>query len=64
MCKGWFSPDEVEVLHKTIKADNTVDEQKIADPEASKSVFLRFAQEIIVTSYPAVSDLIFNTQAR
>ena len=34
VCKGWFSTDEVEVLHKTIKADNAVDEQKIAIKDA------------------------------
>lgn len=34
VCKGWFTPDEVEILHKTIKSDNAVDEQKIAIKDA------------------------------
>jgi hypothetical protein len=34
VCKGWFTPEEVEVLHKTIKLDNAVDEQKIAIKDA------------------------------
>eukprot|EP01043_Picozoa_sp_COSAG02_P000428 COSAG02_NODE_7_length_64539_cov_120.393482_61_plen_205_part_00 len=34
VCKGWFTPDEVDILHKAIKADNTVDEQKIAIKDA------------------------------
>lgn len=34
MCKGWFSPAEVEILHQTIKVDHTIDEKKIAVKDA------------------------------
>ena len=30
VCRGWFNPAEVGVLHETIKQDHTIDEQKIS----------------------------------
>ena len=30
VCRGWFSPEEVDVLHATIRADHAIDEQKIS----------------------------------